>query len=106
MDKTVSFALFTIAIMIAPGCTSKPSYATKQKLQYQCDRGTRFSADFSADGNSANITLEDGSQHTLPAAVTGSGFMYSNGRYELRGKDKEAMWSVGRMAAEHCKVLP
>lgn len=71
-------------------------------VKYVCDRGTQLKATFSADGENVEISTQSVENLVIPRQVSGSGFLYSNGRYELRGKGKEAMWSLGRMAAEKC----
>lgn len=50
----------------------------------------------------ASLTLADGTLLELPAQKIAAGFMVSNGQYTLRGKGREATWSVGKMAAENC----
>lgn len=96
--QAVTAALMSLAIT---GCAT-----TTRAIQYKCERGTNLSAKFSTDGKLVEIAIQDGAQLTLPAMPVGSGFMYGNGSYELRGKGKAAVWSVGRMATEHCIALP
>lgn len=116
------FATICVVSSIIAACASKPEVA--KSVHYQCDRGTNFSVTFIEKGftkirggrNSipryevknvaADILLADGTLMKLPVQETGSGFMYSNGRYTLRGKGNEAMWSVGKMAAERCVANP
>ncbi len=122
----VFVALFIcVATSIIGACATTP--ASPKIVRYQCDRGTEFSVTLIEKGfttmrggrNSmpqyevknvaANILLLDGetkSVITLPVQKTGSGFMYSNGRYTLRGNGDEALWSLGKMPAEHCLVNP
>lgn len=102
-----SCALFsTVCIaLLTSGCVNKPSNSTEAKanvVKYVCDRGTQLKATFSADGENVKISTQSVENLVIPSQVTGSGFLYSNGRYELRGKGNEALWSVGRMAAERC----
>jgi membrane-bound inhibitor of C-type lysozyme len=103
-------------------CATLPADA--KSVHYQCDRGTELSVTFTKKGFTtmrggknairiyeeknvaANITLADGTLITLPVQKVASGFMYSNGKYTFRGKGDEAMWSVGRMAAERCEIQP
>ena len=109
-----------VAASVIAACATKPEIA--KSVNYQCDDGTEFSVSFTEKGfttmrggrNSmhryeirkvaANITLADGTLVTLPAQKVASGFMYSDGRYSFRGKNNEAKWVVGKMAAEHCIV--
>jgi membrane-bound inhibitor of C-type lysozyme len=71
-------------------------------IRYACDNGTMLTVAFSEAA--ANVTLPDGAEVSLPQQVSGSGFWYSNGRYELRGKGDEAQFAIGRMAPANCKV--
>jgi membrane-bound inhibitor of C-type lysozyme len=112
--------LFTCIISCFIGaCATSPVDAI---VHYECDRGTELAVTFIEKGfttmrggrNSmhryevkkvaVNVSMEDGSLITLPIHKVASGFMFSNGRYTLRGKNDEAMWSVGKMAAEHCVI--
>ena len=71
-------------------------------IRYSCDNGTALIVAFSEAA--AEITLPDGVKATLPQQVSASGFWYSNGRYELRGKGEEAHFAIGRMTPVNCKV--
>ncbi len=121
-DKKKHILVVLFAIITVGACATKP--APVKTVDYQCDRGTSLSVTFTdrdftkerADRNTAhqdkvkdfvaNVTLADGTLITLPAQIVASGFMYSNGKYSLRGKGNEAMWSVGRMLAEQCLAKP
>ncbi|MDH4440657.1 MAG: MliC family protein [Rhizobium sp.] len=71
-------------------------------IRYACENGTALVVAFSA--NAADITLPDGAKVSLPQQVSASGFWYSNGRYELRGKGDDAQFTIGRMTPIPCKV--
>jgi membrane-bound inhibitor of C-type lysozyme len=118
--KIVAIILTCITSSFISACATSPADA--KIVHYECDRGTELAVTFTEKGfttmrggrNSmhryevkkvaAHITLKDGTLVTLPIQKAASGFMYSNGRYALRGKNDEAMWSVGKMAAEHCVI--
>jgi membrane-bound inhibitor of C-type lysozyme len=91
-----------LAVLALSGCGSA-AQKIPQAL-YSCDDGTQFSASF--PGNAALVTLQDHQTVTLPQQRSGSGFWYSSGRYELRGKGKEATWTVGRRTPVHCRAIP
>ena len=40
----------------------------------------------------------------LPNKAVASGFLYSNGKYILRGKGEQVTWTVGRMTPFQCSV--
>lgn len=120
--KIHTILLTTIAVGVIGACSTKPTVV--KNIHYECDRGSSLNVTFTEKGvttvhggrNSmpkyevkkvaANVTLSDNTLITLPMQKAASGFMYSNGKFTLRGKGDEAMWSVGRMLAEHCEVKP
>src|SRR3546814_16116494 len=88
------------ALAILSGCGSA---ATKiPQAFYTCDDGTRFSVSFPE--NEALVTLSNQQTVTLPQQRAASGFWYSSGRYELRGKGKQATWTVGQRRSEERRV--
>lgn len=117
-----SAVLICLVSGVMASCTTTPKPA--KNIHYECDRGTHLNVTFVEKGattvrggrNSipryeiknvaANVTLADDIIITLPVQKVASGFMYSNGKYSLRGEGDEAMWSVGRMLAEHCVIKP
>ena len=120
--KLISIAFICITACLLTNCTTNPK--TPKNVHYECDRGSQLNVTFTEKGvttirggrNSmpryeiknvaANVTLADGSVIILPVQKVASGFMYSNGKYTLRGEGDEAMWAVGRMLAERCKAQP
>lgn len=70
---------------------------------YACEAGVPLQVRFQR--SEALVTLPDGSVLALPEQVSGSGFRYGNGRYELRGKGRAAQWTVGRAAPIDCLVV-
>ena len=122
-QKTLlSTALICITAFLLTNCTTTSK--TAKNVHYECDRGSQLNVTFTEKGvttirggrNSmpryeiknvaANVTLPDGSVIILPVQKVASGFMYSNGKYSLRGEGNEAMWAVGRMLAERCEAKP
>lgn len=86
--------------------TQKPS---TKNVKYTCSRGTQLSVHFTkntdkTDKNIAIINSFSEQAIILPNKTVASGFLYSNGKYSLRGKGKQATWTVGRMASFQCSV--
>ncbi|MFT7006593.1 MAG: membrane-bound inhibitor of C-type lysozyme [Cocleimonas sp.] len=80
-----------------------------ENVKYTCNRDTLLSVTFSTpnSGNDKKIAIINsfGNQAIiLPNKVAASGFLYSNGKYSLRGKGKQATWTIGRMAPFRCSV--
>ena len=98
-------SLFTtccLSILFLTACVTNSEVASTDNsvVKYACDRGTQLTATFSKDGSNVEISTNTVKNLILPAQAATSGFIYSNGRYELRGKGEKAMWSIGRMAPE------
>jgi membrane-bound inhibitor of C-type lysozyme len=80
-----------------------------KNIKYTCDRGTQLSVNFTTTNNDSNrnIAIINGfgsKAIILPNKTVASGFLYTNGKYSLRGKEKQATWSVGRMTPFHCSI--
>lgn len=118
--KFIFSALPFAALFLGSACTLTPQ--AQPEVTYQCNRGTALSVIFkeipiskirggrnaghstTQRVQSALITLSNGNTLELSAQNVASGFMVSNGRYTLRGKGSEALWTVGRMAEEKCAI--
>jgi membrane-bound inhibitor of C-type lysozyme len=80
-----------------------------ENVKYTCNRDTTLSVSFTAPESESNkkITIINGfgkQAIILPNVAVASGFLYSNGKYSLRGKGKQASWTVGRMVPFRCSV--
>jgi membrane-bound inhibitor of C-type lysozyme len=78
-------------------------------VKYTCTRDTKLSVTFTASNSDSDkkIAIINGFGEQaiiIPNVAVASGFLYSNGKYSLRGKGKKASWTVGRMASFHCSV--
>lgn len=89
---------------------TKDTYKTGAKnVKYTCNRETRLSVNFTSTHNNSekNIAIINGfgkQAIILASKPVDSGFLYSNGKYTLRGKDNKATWTVGRMSDFHCTL--
>jgi len=77
--------------------------------KYTCSRNTNLSVNFTSTSNESDkkIVIINGygeQSIILPNKTVASGFLYSNGKYTLRGKGDKATWTVGRMASFQCSV--
>lgn len=95
--------LSSVYVLALAGCATSvpPTHVSSQK--YTCADGTQLDVKYEA--NTATVTLENGQVVTMPQLRTGSGFAYSSGQYELRGKGADFTWAHGRKAAVACHVL-
>jgi len=90
---------------VALGLSAPQAHAEAINAVFDCDGDLTLNVVFDndADPETAIVTIEGEEPITLPIAMSGSGYYYTNGRYGLRGKGDEAMWEVGRMAPIDCK---
>lgn len=88
-------ALAATAVLILP------AESRAANIKYSCEDGTSLTVTFSE--KAADVTLPDGMKLSLPQQAAASGFWYSDGRYELRGKGEELQFAVGRMAPVTCR---
>jgi membrane-bound inhibitor of C-type lysozyme len=116
-------AVSALALTACSAIRSAPSnntQAEKIEVVYQCERDSVLNVTFAERGYTtihggkhykkrhhekpsvAIVHFGDNQTVTLTQEVSGSGFSYSNGKYALRGKGNEAIWTIGRMADEHC----
>lgn len=98
-------ALTLFGIAAALFAAPQPSQAEAINAVFNCDGGLTLNVVFDNDKDPALavVTIEGEEPQTLPIAMSGSGYAYSNGKYGLRGKGDEAMWEVGKMAPINCK---
>jgi len=78
-------------------------------VKYTCTRNTKLSVNFTSKNNEVekNVAIINGygkQSIILPNKTVASGFLYSNGKYTLRGEGDNATWTVGRMASFQCSV--
>ncbi|MFN3364404.1 MAG: MliC family protein, partial [Allorhizobium sp.] len=78
-----------------------PAESRAADIKYACEDGTTLTVAFSEA--QAEVTIPDGSKVSLPQQPAASGFWYSNGRFELRGKGEELQFAIGRMAPVTCR---
>lgn len=110
--------LVIIASSFLLGCAATRSHITTDKkiqktstknVKYTCNRNTTLSVNFTSTSNESDkkIAIINGfgkQAIILPNKAVASGFLYSNGKYALRGKEEQATWTVGRMVPFQCSV--
>lgn len=97
---------YCLSLLFLTACVTNAEVASTDSsvVKYACDRGAQLTATFSKDGSNVEISTNTVKNLILRAQAAASDFIYSNGRYELRGEGEKAMWSIGRMAPEQCLV--
>ncbi|HYD43825.1 MAG TPA: MliC family protein [Phenylobacterium sp.] len=69
---------------------------------YRCDDGQTLKATFDNGRNRVRMILGDGSITTLEGQVVASGIHYANDWYDLRGKGREATFTVKDRSPTNC----
>jgi len=98
----VAIGLFGIAA--ATLAAPRPANADEIRAVFDCEGGQTLDVTFDNDKDVAVITIAGEKPLTLPIAMSGSGYRYSDGDHELSGKGDEAMWQVGDKAPVNCKA--
>ena len=93
--------IILVLLGAATGCTTAPS---RTAVHYVCDRSGDLHVNY--ERATAVVRTSDGIVHRLPQVPAGSGTHYSSGTHDWRRKGVEGMWSVGRMAADTCRMVP
>ncbi|KQP14262.1 MliC family protein [Pseudorhodoferax sp. Leaf267] len=101
MRRASMFLPALAGLALLAGCTAgePPAPATP----YACEAGVQLQVRFQR--REALVTLPDGGVLALAQQVSGSGFWYGDGRYTLRGKGREAQWTVGAAAPIACLAV-
>ena len=84
--RTIALAVLAGGILAA--CSSWT--AGPKVVHFTCDDNSEITVEFGVDA--ATVRREDGKAFVLPQRMSGSGFWYSSGRNELRGKGNEVTW--------------
>jgi len=114
--KTLALLLLLIAApALAQTATTQPSSAPPTgptpppglDVAYACPGGPDFSAHFTSDGDLATLRMPGEPDIDLPRQNTNTGFLYTDGYYELRGRAREAtLTAAGRSIRCHVAGRP
>ena len=76
--------------------------ALYESMSFECERGESIQVTFNRGGTA---TVHKG-EHVveLPQSPAASGYHYTNGKLDIRGKDEELLLTVGRMMPLRCRV--
>lgn len=92
---------------IGVGIAAPPASApAPDRVTFDCDGGTSLTALFDDETGKVTITPAAGADIVLPVEVTGAGYAYANGKYQLRGMGEDAIWTETGKAALTCKARP
>lgn len=76
-------------------------------VMYVCPGGPDFAAHFTNDGDLATLRMPGQPDIELPRQTTNTGFLYTDGYYELRGRAREAtLTAAGRSMRCHAAGRP
>jgi membrane-bound inhibitor of C-type lysozyme len=105
MHRTSRFALAAFGSLAASLAVPQIASAEAINAVFNCDGGLTLNVVFDndADPETAIVTIEGEDPMTLPIAMSGSGYNYSDGKISLSGKGDEAMWEVDGKDPVNCK---
>ena len=105
MHRTSRFALAALGSLAASLAAPQLAGAEAINAVFNCDGGLTLNVVFDndADPEKAIVTIEGEEPMTLPIAMSGSGYNYSDGKISLSGKGDEAMWEVEGKDPVNCK---
>lgn len=96
-------AAFLAAAALAACQTPCPSVDTGPvNVSFQCEDGSDLNVTFTRTPDFARVAQEGYTTLDLPARVSGSGFRYSEGGAELRGRGRLAQWTRPGAAETNC----
>ena len=89
-----------------PSADGQASDKTERRVAFSCNEGIPLIVTFVDEGNDAYALYSHDSGPTirLPVAVSGSGFRYSDGYHELRGKGGDIDLSEGGNVIDSCSA--
>jgi len=101
-------ALLSLAVasfsfsMLVPAGAAHGAGAKPIKAKYTCNRGPSLNVVF--QGNKATVTPKGSKSVTLRQGMAADGFLYSKGKYSLRGKGDDVTWTTGRGKPLNCQA--
>tara|TARA_B110000908_G_C10260359_1_gene458758 strand:- start:3981 stop:4364 length:384 start_codon:yes stop_codon:yes gene_type:complete len=88
-----------------------PIDSKKKVIDYHCDNNKEISVSYTSINKKntqkdiAIINSQGNQPIILAAKQVASGFLYTNGKYTLRGKGNDVQWTIGRMMPIKCTVV-
>ena len=92
--------LLAVPALLA-ACAATPG-GDGRPVSYACDDGTRLQVAFQDE--TALVRVNGAEPLRLPRQRSASGIWYATPQQELRGKGREAQWTVERRAPTLCRV--
>ncbi|MDO6965670.1 hypothetical protein [Rhizobium alvei] len=90
------------ALIANPAQAQEDSDAGDDSVRLVCDDGSEFVALFGE--RDVEITLADGTKIKLPEKPGGDdGFLFTNGKMQLKGDEEKVLWIVGKKAPVNCQ---
>ncbi|MDR1709045.1 MAG: MliC family protein [Candidatus Accumulibacter sp.] len=99
----VLFAALALAACAHPG--KNPAPGGMNRVLYRCDNGERVEMHYFPERETATL-IRNGRSLELRQRPAGSGVIYSNGPNTVRGKGREIMLELARMAPITCRETP
>ncbi|MEM7178734.1 MAG: MliC family protein [Pseudomonadota bacterium] len=74
-------------------------------VTYECAEGPALSVIYYQKNGTATVAMLGVGQQVLFEQRTGSGFLYRNDQFELRGKGREANWNEFGVRTTDCEAV-
>ena len=98
------FMLMLGGAVLAASCSATTGTpAEVLDVSFSCTNGETLAVRFIQERNLAILT-RGGVSIELPQQISGSGFIYSNGPYTIRGKGDDLTVEIGRMMPLQCRA--
>jgi membrane-bound inhibitor of C-type lysozyme len=101
--KTVLLSLAVVSFSLSglvPAGAADAAGAKPIKAKYFCSKGQSLKVVF--QGGKAIVTPKGGKTIALRQGMAADGFLYSKGKYSLRGRGDDATWTTGRGKPLNC----
>ncbi len=94
--------------LLGTACVAGPTAANAEttSVDYDCKGRMRLHVTFDSDSSTATVEAADVEQRILQGGPDGDGFLYSSGKFTLRGSGDKASWQVGKLREIPCWIAP
>ena len=97
------FLVSLAGLAACAGGQRQPAEAEMNRVRFHCDNGEHVEMRFFPAHEMA-VLLRNGRSIELRQQPSASGFIYSNGPNTVRGKGREIIVEIGRMAPIRCEA--
>ena len=93
---------FALAAAAAIAALASGAAEASTKAKFICKGGSTLGVTFK--GNKARVSVPGAEQVVLTQALAADGFLYTKGKYSLRGKGDKVTWKAGSAKPLDCRT--